>query len=140
MSKLVETLRAFVEESTPHNRYLGVHLASVGPGQATCKLPYSQALAGDPETATMHGGVVLALLDVASGAAVCMRLGKLQPMATLELRVDSLRPATPGRPLSARADCHHIEGSTAFVRALAYDGDPNDPVASAQGTFMLADE
>src|SRR4051794_6608550 len=130
MSDLEDTLRRFVEEQTPHNRYLGLRLASVRPGEAVCEVPSSAALVGDPRVGTMHGGVITALMDVTSGAAVCMRLGQLQGIATLELRIDSLRPASPGQSLSARAHCYHVAGSTAFVRALAYDEDKANPIAS----------
>jgi uncharacterized protein (TIGR00369 family) len=140
MSDLEQTLRAFVDERTPHNRYLSLRLTSVGPGEATCAVPYSAKLAGDPDSGTVHGGVITALIDVASGAAVCMELGRLRGIATLGMRIDSLRPPTPGQSLSARARCYRIAGSTAFVRALAYDEDPSSPVAASQGTFMLVDD
>jgi acyl-coenzyme A thioesterase PaaI-like protein len=61
-------------------------------------------------------------------------------MATLALRVDFLRPATPGQTITAQAHCFKVAGSTAFVRAFAHDQDTTDPVAAAQGTFALADE
>jgi acyl-coenzyme A thioesterase PaaI-like protein len=131
MSDLLDTLRSFVEERTPYNRHLGLRLTAVGPGEATCELPLT------------HAGAITALMDVTSGAAVCMKLGRLQGIATFELRIDSLRPASVGgvgRSLRARAHCYHLAGSTAFVRALAYDEDRETAVASAQGTFMLVDE
>jgi uncharacterized protein (TIGR00369 family) len=140
ISDLEQTLRTFVDEQTPHNRYLGLRLSSVGPGEATCALPYSAALVGDSDAATLHGGVITALMDVASGAAVCMELGRLRSMATLEMRIDSLRPPTSGQSLSARAHCYRVAGSTAFVRALAYDEDTSGPVAASQGTYMLMDD
>jgi uncharacterized protein (TIGR00369 family) len=140
MSDLEMALRTFVDERTPHNRRLGLRLASVGPGEATCRLPYSAELAGDPNTGALFGGVTTALIDVASGAAVCMQLGRLRPMATLEMRIDSLRPPTPGHSLSARAHCYGIVGSTAFVRSLVYDENPASPVASSQGTYMFVED
>jgi uncharacterized protein (TIGR00369 family) len=140
MSDLEQTLRDFVDERTPHNRYLGLRLASVGPGEATCALPYSAKLAGQPDGGPLHGAAVTALVDVASGAAVCMELGRLRRIATLEMRIDSLRPPSPGQSLSARAHCYRIAGAIAFVRALAYDEDPDSPVASAQGAYMLVDD
>ena len=37
----------------------------------------------------------------------------------------------------ARAHCYKLTRSIAFVRAVAYDRDPEDPVATGQATFML---
>jgi acyl-coenzyme A thioesterase PaaI-like protein len=37
----------------------------------------------------------------------------------------------------ARAHCYKVTRSIAFVRAVAYEDDPEDPVATAQATFML---
>ena len=39
--------------------------------------------------------------------------------------------------ICATAYCYKVTRSVAFVRAVAYDQDPSDPVASAQGAFML---
>jgi len=137
---LVDVVRSFVEERTPHNRVLGMRLVSGSAEEATCALPYAVALQGDKQSATIHSGVVTALLDVTSGAAVILRLGRVQRMATLALRVDFLRRATPGQTITAQAHCFKVTGSTAFVRAFAHDQDTTDPVAAAQGTFALTDE
>ena len=133
-------LRDLIEEETPHNRLLGLRLVHVGPAEASCLLPYAPALAGDRQAGPVHTGAIAALIDVTCGAAVLMRLGRRQRIATLELRVDHLRPATPVRAVSARAECLQIARSVAFVRALADEGDGSDPVASAQGTFVLLEE
>ena len=47
------------------------------------------------------------------------------------------RPATPGQPVIAEAECYRITRSVAFTRAFAHHGDPKDPIAAAAGTFML---
>jgi acyl-coenzyme A thioesterase PaaI-like protein len=68
-----------------------------------------------------------------------MKLGTFRPQATLDLRVDYLRPAVPGRAVIGRGSCYRMTRSIAFVRGFAHDGDPDDPVANVTGTFMGTD-
>jgi acyl-coenzyme A thioesterase PaaI-like protein len=58
-------------------------------------------------------------------------------IATIDLRVDYLRAAEPGRELFARAECYKLGHNVAFVRASAWDEDERDPFASCLGTFMV---
>ena len=58
-------------------------------------------------------------------------------MATLDLRIDYLRPATPKHDLFARAEVDKLTRNVAFLRAEAYENDPRDLVASAASTFMF---
>ena len=46
---------------------------------------------------------------------------------------DRIRAATPGKTVIARAECYRLTRSAAFVRGLAHDGDPADPVARQPG-------
>jgi uncharacterized protein (TIGR00369 family) len=121
----------------PHTHALGVSLVSVEGDVVTLKLSYREDLVGDPDTGVLAGGVVTALLDHASGMAVWAALDRFTSIATLDLRIDYMRPAEPGLELFARARCYKLGRSVAFVRATAYDRDPEDPVATAQSAFML---
>jgi uncharacterized protein (TIGR00369 family) len=134
----VAELRSWIEEHTPHNAALGMRLVSAERGGVTCTLPDSETSA-DGEAGLTQSGALMALVDVACGGAVCMHVGGLPRMATLELRVDSLRSPRPGRPLTARAECLHVAGALAVVRGLAHDGDADHPVCFIQGTFMVGE-
>ena len=62
---------------------------------------------------------------------------QMQPIATLDLRIDYLRPAEPGQDVIAVATCHHMSKNVAFVRATAFHDPDGEPIATAVGTFML---
>lgn len=124
-------------ERVPHSRAIGMHVIGAKDGVATMRVPYDEKLVGNPATRVLHGGVITSLLDNASGAAVHSALGEWRSMATLDLRIDYMKPATPGRDVLARAECYKLTRNIAFVRGVAYHDDPDDPIASTVATFML---
>jgi uncharacterized protein (TIGR00369 family) len=130
-------VRAF-SSGVPHNRALGIEIVEITPGEAVFRLPYDEKLVGNPDTGVLHGGVITALLDGASGSAVFAALTAMVPIATLDLRIDYLRPAEVGRPVLARATCYKMTRNIAFTRAVAYHEDPADPIAHSVGTFMVS--
>jgi len=122
----------------PHNIALGVEAVEMGADSAVLGLAWREDLVGDPDTGVLMGGVVTTMMDNASGLAVWRRLGRFATMATLDLRIDYLRPATRGLKLLARAECHRITRHIAFTRGTAWHAeDPDRPVATSTGTFML---
>jgi acyl-coenzyme A thioesterase PaaI-like protein len=76
-------------------------------------------------------------MDMATSMAIWVKLGRFRHQATLDMRVDYLRPATPGKRIVGRGECYGTTRSVGFVRGMAHDGDPGDPVAHVTGTFMF---
>ncbi|HYE47527.1 MAG TPA: PaaI family thioesterase [Caulobacter sp.] len=126
-----------MSQGSPHARELGFEMVSAENRVAVMKCPYKDIMIGDPDTGVIAGGVVTALLDHACGSAVHLAMTEFKIIATLDLRIDYMRAAKPRLPLFARAECYKTTRSIAFVRALAYDENPDDPVAAAQAAFML---
>lgn len=125
-------------EVVPHNRALGLELLELDDGRARIRLPYAAHLVGNPVSRVLHGGAITSLMDATCGAAVFMKLDRPVPIATLDLRIDYLRPATPDRDVIGSAECYKVTRNVAFVRGLAYHDDPDDPIAAAAGSFMLS--
>ena len=128
--------RQFIE-AIPHARDLGMVVEETGAGTCTISMPYDDRLVGDPRTGVIHGGAVSALMDTCGGASVMLHPSQPGGTATLDLRIDYMRPATPGQTVRARAECYHVTRSVAFVRARATDDDTDNPVATASGAFTL---
>ncbi len=139
MTKNNKTAAAFMG-AIPHAKALGMQITHVGDGVAEMKMDYADHLVGDPETGVIHGGAVSALMDTCCGAAVMSHPDSPGATATIDLRIDYMRPATPGQAIRARAECYHITRSVAFVRAQTLDNDGDRPVAQATGTFTVAEK
>jgi len=121
----------------PHSSELGMRLISRDPDEAVMMIPYDSRLVGDPQTGVMHGGAITALLDTCCGTAVMMSSKKPSSTATLDLRINYMRPATPERPVYAHAHCYRATRSVGYVRAVAYHDNRSDPIATASAAFIL---
>lgn len=136
MTDKMKLARQFIE-AIPHSRDLGMELTEMGEGVAVISMPYDARLIGDPDTGVISGGAVSALMDTCCGAAVMSHPGNGGGTATIDLRIDYMRAATPGQSIVTRAQCYHITRSVAFVRATATDDDTDNPVATATGAFTV---
>ncbi|MGB3553461.1 MAG: PaaI family thioesterase [Jannaschia sp.] len=128
--------RQFIS-ALPHCRALAMEVEEVAAGMAVVSMPWSAELVGDPATGVIHGGAVSALMDTSGGAAVLSHPTAPVSTATMDLRIDYMRAARPNQRITARATCHHVTRSVAFVRAEAFDEDGEGPVAVANGTFTV---
>ena len=125
-------------EFTPHAKMLGFKFVAVDIGRVTLSLPYAEHLIGNSDTGVIHGGAITALLDQASGFAALSSFKPLRAVATLDLRIDYMRAATPGKTVIAEARAYKTTKHLAFVRAIAHEGNVDDPVASSQASFMTS--
>jgi uncharacterized protein (TIGR00369 family) len=132
---LARVVSAFAD--IPHCRLLGMRLDEVRRGSGMMSLDYDEKLIGNPRTRVVHSGVITALLDTLCGLVVTTKVPPGTPLATLDLRIDYLRPATPGETIRATAECYKVTANIAFVRGVAFHVTPQDAIAHCTGTFML---
>ena len=137
MSLAIETFHLMIEH-VPHMKECGIEMLSLEDERVVIRAPIRPEFIGDPERGSVHGGIVTVLLDSASGFAVSQAIGSLEPIVTLDLRIDYLRPSHGAAPLHVRAQCYKVTRKVAFTRAIAYQDDPEDPIAHCAGTFMRA--
>lgn len=119
-----------------HSGFVGMEFRQHGDNWVELALPWREELVGDPETGVLASGPIISLLDNATSMSVWALRGAFRPQVTLDLRVDYVRAATPGKTVIAWAECYQLKKSMAFVRGIAHDGDIADPVAHAAGIFI----
>ena len=121
----------------PHVEALGAEVVGVEEGYGLVKVDWREELVGNPLTGVLHGGVITALLDTASGMAVFSAVPEVMMVATLDLRIDYFKPAVPNHTVFAEARCIKLTRSIAFVRGRAYHA-LNHDIAASMASFMLA--
>jgi uncharacterized protein (TIGR00369 family) len=121
---------------TPFCAALGMQLLEFSKGRVLVKMPYRPALAGNAD-GVISGGAVTSLLDNALGAAAGLALSAPAFVATINLRIDYMRAASPGLDLIAEGECYKLTRHVAFVRGLAFERDRADPVAHCVAAFMI---
>lgn len=89
-------LKAIIEEQTPFHRYLGIKVGHLGNGTSSLLIPFREELIGDSERQTFHGGVVSMLVATCGAMAVWARCSINDRIATVELRIDYLKPVPAG--------------------------------------------
>ncbi|WP_324807789.1 PaaI family thioesterase [Sphingomonas sp. LY29] len=120
-----------------HGRAVGFEFRAAEDQWIELALPWREELVGIPEQGILASGAIVSLLDTCGGASVWIALGRFQPIVTIDLRLDYLRPALRGETVIARCECYKLTRQVAFVRGMAHGGDESRPIAQATGTFML---
>lgn len=145
---MAELVHSVFGRPVPYIDALGLVLVERLPRGVVLRLPYRAGLIGNPDDGVLYGGAVSGLIDTACGFAAMValpepgaagpRMASRRAVATLDLRIDYLRPAVAGADLLARAECYRLTRRIAFCRATAFSEASKDPVAEALGTFMIA--
>ena len=121
---------------------IGLHFISAEAGVALAELPWREDLVGDISSGALFGGAITTVLDHVGGSSVFSALmatgaTDVSSIATLDLRIDHVRPSRRGATLAARAHCYRVTPTVAFVRGTAFETNEADPVATVQAAFAV---
>jgi uncharacterized protein (TIGR00369 family) len=133
----LEILRAMIVGELPRppiHHLTGLRLADAGEGTATVELPCSKWLS--TSAGTIQGGFTAMLAESALGAAAFSTVEAGTAVASLDLKVNYLRPVFPDeRPIVAHARVLH-RGRTLAVVGVAIRNADDKQVAIATGSSM----
>ncbi len=125
-------------ELIPHGVLQGICLESIDGEELTLRLPYRDELVGNPETGTIHSGALTVLLDqTLSTAGICHDSLGPALIPTLDLRIDHLGTAPPGKDIFAVARVYKVTRRVLFVDGFAYCESREKPIARATGSWLL---
>ena len=127
--------RRFIS-ALPHCRALGMQLLEFGPAWAEMALDYDPRFVGDPETGVLHGGVVTALLDTCSGASVMLHPSNAGATATIDLRIDYLRPGI-GSHFELRAEVLRL-GSRVATTRMEFFGPDGQLMSAGAAAYIVS--
>ena len=122
-----------------HNGLVGLEYSAHGDNWCQLALPWREDLVGDTATGIVASGPIITMMDMATSISIWLKSGIFRPQATLDLRVDYLRAAEPGKTVVGRGECYKVTRSIAFIRGEAHDGDPARPLAHVAGTYIFTD-
>jgi uncharacterized protein (TIGR00369 family) len=123
--------------ASPNCSLLGLRFVDVGEGSVT--LAATASLWFCTAFGTFYGGVLTAFADAAINTAVTTTLPPGTSFATLDLKVNFLRPVMPdGRDLVARASVEQ-RGRTIAVATARIDDADGKRVAMATGSAMISE-
>jgi uncharacterized protein (TIGR00369 family) len=118
--------------NSPFARCLGIRLQDDG----TLMMPFSSKIIGNPILPAIHGGMTGAFLETAAIVGVTRELSVAAPPKPIGLTINYLRS---GRALDSHANVSIVKQGRRIVafEARAWQDDPDKPIASAFGHFML---
>jgi uncharacterized protein (TIGR00369 family) len=121
----------------PHARLLDMTVVDVRPGECWIRMPYSKRLIGNPETGVVHGGVIGAFLEMAAIFQLMSESEGDHLPKPVNFTIEYLRSAGP-RDAFAQATVTKLGRRVANVSVRAWQDEPDRPVASAQGHFLMS--
>ncbi|WP_079228999.1 PaaI family thioesterase [Pseudomonas putida] len=119
-----------------HCQLLQMRVAQADSEGMTLVMPWSPAIVGNPQTGAVHGGALTTLMDSTCGMATLCVLPRFEVCPTLDLRIDYMHAAVPGKPIYGHAQCYRVTRDVIFTRGTAYQDDPGQPICHVVGTFM----
>jgi len=125
--------------SGDHFHALGLRFTRIEKDRIQAELPYSEDIVGNPATGVIHGGALTALLDTCCGFAAVVALDELALCPTMDLRIDYMGQAQPGKSVFAEAEAYRVSRHVIFCRGVAFQEDRDRPIAHCVANFSRLD-
>lgn len=132
-----ELYKNVIENMIPLHQLLGFKLEEIREGYARIKVPFREALIGDPRTRALHGGIVATAMDSVGGAAGMTTLVSFEDkLSTIDMRVDYL---LPGKPLDLYVEGQIIRSGNRIIvtSMIAWQEDKTKPIADGRGVYNV---
>jgi len=121
-------------ENIPFWKYLGIKVRRVGNGYAELLLAFKEELA--QVSSNMHGGALASLLDAAGAIALSSSIGN-KMVATVEMKINYLKPVTPEQTeVTAHARAVY-SGKSFGVSTIEVKNDEGTLVATGLATYVI---
>lgn len=132
----LELVRTFMA-AVPFNALLQIQVDELSDGYCLMSVPFREELIGDPFRRALHGGVLSAVIDTCGGAALWTRIDEGDVLATVDLRVDYLRPGQP-RDFFVEGRVLRLGNRVGVADMVAYHrGNEAEPIASGKGVYNV---
>lgn len=135
MDEIVQVWNARGEGLVSH---MALDIQKVSAEGVLVRMPFNPDFCVDSEQTRLHGGILTALLDSVFGFANLISIESMSAMATLDLRVDYLRPAHSRADIFVRAHCYRQTRHIAFNSGnIWFDGHEDEEIARGTATFAI---
>ena len=135
----VEDFRTLLER-IPYCKFLGITVDPRDDGGLLARLRFDQRIVGNAMLPAIHGGVIGAFLETAAILELVHQVPGAELPKTIDITIAYLRSARATDVLARTWVTKHGR-RIANVRVEAWQDDPERPIATAQGHFlMLPDE
>jgi len=127
----------FYEESIPFHKFLGLKVLELKKGYVKMRLPFRPELIGNVLSGHWHGGVIATALDSAGGmAAASLLKSREDKLATLDIRVDYLKP-NKGKALIVTGEVIRSGTSSIVTNLKAFDEENKELLADGRAVFSV---
>ena len=127
----------FYEESIPFHKFLGLKVLELKKGYAKMRIPLRPELIGNVFSGNWHGGVIATALDSAGGmAAASLLKSKEDKLATLDIRVDYLKP-NKGNAIIVTGEVIRSGNSSIVTNLKAFDERSEELLADGRAVFSV---
>ena len=138
VEKLAMIARLWVSQAKGLISEMGLVIERADQKGVQLRMPFNPDFCIDEEETVLHGGILTTLLDSTFGLANFLAVDDIQTMATLDLRVDYLRPASSRADVIVFAECYRKTRHIAFGSGKVwFDDGYCEEIARGSATFAI---